>query len=128
VTVPQLPGRVFHGTVARNAGALATDTRTLLVEVDVKNEDAVLAAGLYGIVHVQQKRQSPVILVPSEAVIFDKDGLSVAVVSDGKATLHHLNVMADDGSQLEVRDGLQPGDTIILSPPANLQNGMKVKT
>jgi RND family efflux transporter MFP subunit len=128
VTVPQLPGRVFHGTVARNAGALATDTRTLLVEVDVKNQDAVLSAGLYGIVHVQEARSAPVIMVPSEAVIFDKDGLSVAVVSDGKAVLHHVNVMADDGAQLEVRDGLQQGDKIILSPPANLQNGMKVKT
>jgi multidrug resistance efflux pump len=34
VTVPELPGRVFHGQLARNAGALQPDTRTVLAEVD----------------------------------------------------------------------------------------------
>jgi RND family efflux transporter MFP subunit len=53
ITVPQLPGRVFHGRVARNAAALATTTRTLLAEVDVDNRDGALSAGLYGIVHLQ---------------------------------------------------------------------------
>jgi RND family efflux transporter MFP subunit len=127
VSVPQLPGRVFHGTVARNAGALATDTRTLLVEVDVNNQDATLSAGLYGIVHLQQKRDTPVVLVPSEAVIFNKDGLSVAVVDDGRAVIRHLDVLADDGAQVEVRAGLAPGDRIILNPPANITTGMKVR-
>jgi len=127
VTVPQLPGRVFHGTVARNAGALATDTRTLLVEVDVDNKQSALSAGLYGIVHVQEARGAPVVIVPSEAVIFNKDGLSVAVVNDGRAELRHLDVLADDGAQLEVRAGLQPGERVILNPPANLAAGMKVK-
>jgi RND family efflux transporter MFP subunit len=128
VTVPQLPGKIFHGTVARNAAALATDTRTLLAEVDVNNADGALSPGLYGIVHLQEKRDSPVVLVPSEAVIFNKDGLSVAVVDDGHATLRHLDVQADDGAQVEVRAGLQAGDRVILNPPVNLANGMRVRT
>lgn len=128
VTVPQLPGRVFHGTVARNAGALDTGTRTLLVEVDVNNADAALSAGLYGIVHVQEARGAPVVIVPSEAVIFDRDGLSVAVVDDGQVAIRHLDILADDGAQVEVRAGLQPGERVILNPPANLTGGMKVKS
>jgi len=128
MTVPQLPGRVFQGTVARNAGALATDTRTLLAEVDVKNEDGALSAGLYGIVHLQQPRAAPVVEVPSEAIIFNKDGLSVAVVTDGHVAIRHLDVLADDGAKVEVRAGLQPDDKVILNPPVNLEDGMKVKT
>ena len=128
VTVPQLPGRVFHGKVARNAGALATDTRTLLAEVDVDNKDKSLSAGLYGIVHLEQKRDKPVVFVPSEAIIFNKDGLSAAIVEDGKAKIRHLTVQADDGAQVEVREGINPNDQIILNPPVNLTDGMKVKT
>jgi RND family efflux transporter MFP subunit len=128
VTVPQLPGKVFHGTVARNAAALATDTRTLLAEVDVNNADGALSAGLYGVVHLQEQREAPVVLVPSEAVIFNKDGLSVAVVADGHAAIRHLDVLADDGAQVEVRAGLQPGDRVILNPPVNLEDGMRVRT
>jgi RND family efflux transporter MFP subunit len=127
VTVPQLPGRVFHGTVARNAAALSTDTRTLLVEVDVDNHDQALSAGLYGVVHFAEKRAKPVVIVPSEAIVFDKDGLNVAVVDHGRAVLRHLDVLEDDGAQVEVRDGLQPGDRVILNPPADLVQGMKVR-
>ncbi len=127
LTVPQLPGRVFHGAVARNAGALATDTRTLLVEVDVDNHDQALSAGLYGIVHFDQARDKPVVIVPSEAVIFDKDGLNVAVLANGHAELRRLDVLHDDGAQVEVRDGLKQGDRVIVNPPANLVAGMKVR-
>ena len=127
VTVPQLPGSVFHGTVARNAGALATDTRTLLAEVDVNNADHTLSPGLYGIVHLQQNRDRPVVLVPSEAIIFNQNGLSAAVLADGRATIRHLTVQNDDGAQVEVRDGLRPGDKVILNPPVNLTSGMRVR-
>jgi RND family efflux transporter MFP subunit len=128
ITVPQLPGRVFHGRVARNAAALATTTRTLLAEVDVDNRDGALSAGLYGIVHLQVPRQQPVVSVPSQAVIFNTDGLSVAVIEDGRIAIRHLDVAEDDGAQLQVRAGLKDGDTIILSPPVDLQPGMKVRT
>jgi RND family efflux transporter MFP subunit len=128
VTVPELPDRVFEGKVARNARALAAGTRTLLTEVDVNNKDGVLTAGLYGIVHLQVRRSNPVVLIPSQAVIFSKDGLSAAVVSNGKVELRKLELEADNGANVEVRIGLRPGDRVILSPPANIADGMRVQT
>ncbi len=127
ITVPQLPGRTFHGRVARNAAALATDTRTLLAEVDVDNRDNALSAGLYGIVHLQVPREQPVIPLPSQAVIFNKDGLSAAVVEDGHIAIRHLDVAEDDGAVVQVRAGLKDGDRVILSLPVDLSAGMKVK-
>ncbi len=128
VTVPQLPGRTFHGTVARNAGALGTTTRTLLAEVDVQNADKALTPGLYGIVHLEQKREHPVVFVPSQAIIFNQDGLSAAVLKDGHAKIRHLDILADDGAQVEVRDGLNPGEDLILNPPVSVSDGMRVTT
>ena len=128
VTVPELPNRVFEGKVARNAQALAAGTRTLLTEVDVDNKDGVLTAGLYGILHLQVRRSNPVVLIPSQAVIFNKDGLSAAVVSNGKVELRKLELEADNGVNVEVRIGLRPGDRVILSPPANIADGMRVQT
>jgi RND family efflux transporter MFP subunit len=128
VTVPELAGRVFHGTVARNASSLQQQTRTLLTEVDVDNADGTLTAGLYGVVHIQEPRAQPVVLVPSQAVIFDNDGLSVAVFEDGIARVRHIDLEADDGAQVEVRAGLQRGDLLILNPPVGLTDSMKVTT
>jgi RND family efflux transporter MFP subunit len=127
VTVPELPNRLFEGKVARNARALAAGTRTLLTEVDVDNKDGVLTAGLYNIVRLQVRRSAPVMAIPSQAVIFDKDGLSAAVVADGKVELRKLDLEADNGANVEVRAGLKPGDHVILSPPANATNGMRVQ-
>jgi RND family efflux transporter MFP subunit len=129
ISVPQLPGKIFHGRVARNAGALASDTRTLLAEVDVDNKDGALSPGLYGIVHLQQPRQQPIVTVPTQAIIFDTQGLSVAVMrDDGHVEIRHLDVAADNGATLDVRAGLKDGEQIILSPPVDARDGMRVRT
>ncbi len=127
ITVPQLPGRDFHGRVARNAAALAANTRTLLAEVDVDNKDGALTAGLYGIVHFKEPRPEPIISIPTQAVIFNDQGLSAAVVDDGKIAVRHLDVAADDGAQVRVRAGLKNGDKVILNPPVDLVPGEKVQ-
>ena len=127
ITIPDLPNRVFAGTVARNAETLSGGTRTLLTEVDVDNKDATLTAGLYGIVHLQVRRTNPVVLIPSQAVIFNNDGLNAGVVADGKLEIRRLDLEADDGAQVEVRAGLKPGDQVILNPPVNATDGMRVR-
>lgn len=127
LTVPQLPGRVFHGTVARNASSLQAGTRTLLTEVDIDNKDGTLTAGLYGVVHFSVPRPQSVVVIPSEAVIFNEHGLQAAVVQNDQVELRQLDVAEDNGATLEVRHGLNPGDEVILSPPVDATNGMRVR-
>jgi multidrug efflux pump subunit AcrA (membrane-fusion protein) len=126
--VPELPGRIFHGRLARNASALQPDTRTVLAEVDVENKDGALAPGIYTVVHLNERRLYPVVSVPSQAIIFSKDGLQAAVYDNGVARLHQLDVAADNGANVEVRAGLQPGDRLILNPPIGVTDGMRVTT
>jgi RND family efflux transporter MFP subunit len=128
VTVPELPGRVFKGKIARNASSLQPGTRTLLTEVDVDNADGLLRAGIYCRVLFNIPRLEPTIIVPSQAVIFDSNGLSAAVFDNGMARLRHLDLLRDDGAQVEVRAGLIPGDRIILNPPIGIRNGMPVQS
>ena len=127
VSVAELPGQVFHAKVARNAEALAAGTRTLLMEVDVDNKDGLLEPGLYSVIHLQARRPSPVITIPSQAVIFNQDGLQTAVISDGKVELRKIDLEVDNGASVDVRNGLKAGDHVILGPPANIANGMRVQ-
>jgi RND family efflux transporter MFP subunit len=128
ITVPEMPGRVFHGRLARNASALQPDTRTVLAEVDVDNADGALAPGLYVTVHLKEPGPYPVVTVPSPAVIFDASGLNVAVDDDGVAHLRHITLAADNGASVEVRSGLRSGDLLILDPPIGVSDGMRVTT
>ena len=126
IAVPEMPGRVFHGRLARNANALQPDTRTVLAEVDVDNSDGVLAPGLYVDVSLKEPRPYPVVTVPSPAVVFDATGLHVAVDDDGVVRLRHITLAADNGASVEVRSGLQSGDQLILDPPIGVAEGMRV--
>jgi RND family efflux transporter MFP subunit len=126
VMVPEMPGRIFHGVIARNAGALQAGTRTLLTEIDIDNADGVLAAGIYGIVRLSSRRPQPVVVLPSNAVVFDKNGLSAAVDENGVVRLRHLDLAQDDGAEVVVRTGLNPGDRVIINPPIDLAEGMRV--
>jgi RND family efflux transporter MFP subunit len=122
-----LPGRTFKGTVARTADALQADTRTLLVEVDVDNADGALTAGLYTTVRFEVPRARPTIVIPSEALIFTREGLQVAVFDNGTARLRTVHLAADDGAKVSIADGLQPADKVIVSPPVDLVDGAPVK-
>ncbi len=126
IMVPEMPGRVFHGVVARNASALQPGTRTLLTEVDIDNADGALNAGLYSTVRLSIPRQHPVFVLPSTAVVFDKNGLSAAVYENGTAHLRHLDVAEDDGAQVIVRAGITAGDRVIVNPPVDLTDDMRV--
>jgi RND family efflux transporter MFP subunit len=127
VRVPEMPGRDFPGTVTRIADALQPGSRTLLTEIDVPNPDHALSPGVYCTVELKIPRKTPSLIVPSEAIIFNRDGLSVAVVENGVAHFRPVTVVRDFGTSVEVSAGVKEGDQVILNPPVDLTDGRQVK-
>jgi RND family efflux transporter MFP subunit len=127
VRVPELPDREFPGKVTRIADALHSGTRTLLTEIDIPNPDGALPPGVYCTVDLRIPRKSPSLVVPAEALIFNRDGLQVAVFNDGKSEIRKVRVTRDLGTQVEVDVGVEPGDRVILKPPINLVEGSKAR-
>jgi RND family efflux transporter MFP subunit len=127
VRVPEIPNREFLGKVTRIADALQSGTRTLLTEIDIPNPDDALAPGVYCTVELKIPRQTPSLVVPAEGIIFNRNGLQVAVVNDGKAEIRKLNVTRDFGTWVEADAGVMSGDRVILNPPVNLVDGGQVR-
>jgi RND family efflux transporter MFP subunit len=127
VRVPELPNREFRGKVTRIADALQSGTRTLLTEVDIPNSDDALAPGVYCAVELEIPRRTPSFVVPAEAIIFNRNGLQVAVVSDGKAEIRKLKVTRDFGTWVEADAGVRSGEHVVLNPPVTLVDGEKVR-
>jgi hypothetical protein len=65
--------------------------------------------------------------VPASAIIFNQNGMQVAVAEDGVAHLHKIVITADYGIEAEVNAGVKNGDELILQPPLNLADGDKVR-
>ena len=127
VRVPEMPGRGFPGKVTRVAGALAPGTRTLLAEIDVPNPKDVLAAGTYCTVELRIPRKTPSMIVPAGAIVFNQNGLQVAVVQNDVVHLQKITILRDFGTEVEVSEGVKPGDQVIVRPPVDLQDGAKVQ-
>src|SRR5262249_7809003 len=127
IRVPEIPNRTFPGTVTRIADALQPGTRTLLTEIDVKNSDGALAPGIYCTVELHIPRKTPSLLVPAEAIIFNRDGLQVAVAEDGVARMRKITVARDLGMAVEATNGVKPGDLVILNPAVDRVDGRKVR-
>jgi RND family efflux transporter MFP subunit len=127
LSVTNLPGRSFTGTVARTANSLDPTSRTMLVEVQVPNADGALLPGMYAQVDLSSARADPPLLVPGDALLVRADGTQVAVVRpDSTVHLQKIRIGRDYGDRLEVLEGLQEGDRIIANPGDNAREGVKV--
>jgi RND family efflux transporter MFP subunit len=126
VRVPELPGQDFKGAVTRIANALQPGTRTLLTEIDVPNTDGQLTPGTYCQVELKIPRRTPSLILPAEAIIFNRDGLNVAVVERNRVHIRKVTMVRDMGTTVEVSEGVKDGDQVILNPPVNIVEGQTV--
>ena len=123
LTLPQFPGRRFTGTLVRTADAIDPASRTLLVEIDVKNPSGEILPGAYAEAHFKVAGGHSYLL-PVPALIFRSEGLQVATVDDGQhAALRNIQLGRDLGAEVEVVSGITDADLVILNPPDSLVNG-----
>jgi RND family efflux transporter MFP subunit len=129
VTLDEFPGQRFQGTLARTSNAIDPVARTLNVEIDVDNPDGHLLPGAYATVHIPlpSDLRAATVTVPSNTLIFRKEGLQVALVRDGKAQLVPVKIGRDYGDKVEIVSGLQTADNVILDPADSLVGGSAVE-
>jgi membrane fusion protein, multidrug efflux system len=127
LSLQEIPGQKFKGTVARTSDAIDPATRTLLTEVDVPNKDGHLLRGAFGEVHFSVKTNGEKVTVPVNAMLFRQEGARLAVVgADSKIELRPITIGRDYGTTLEVLGGVNVGDRIVINPADSLEDGQKV--
>jgi RND family efflux transporter MFP subunit len=126
LTLDEFPGESFHGTLVRNSNAIDLASRTLLVEVDVDNRAGRLLPGAYTFVHLTLPTAVQSVTLPSNTLIFRKEGLRAAVVRNGHAQLIALKIGRDYGEKVEILSGLEPSDEVISDPSDSLVGGTAV--
>jgi RND family efflux transporter MFP subunit len=127
ITLPDLPGREFPGTVARTSNSLDPSTRTLLTEIELANGGGALLPGMYARVGLATPRDNPPLLIPGDTLVMRSDGPQVAVVApDGRIHYHRIKLGRDFGEKLEVLSGIEPGDRLAVNPGDAAREGVLV--
>jgi RND family efflux transporter MFP subunit len=127
VSVIDFPSRTFEGKVTRLSDSLNLNTRTLLTEVDVRNDGGALLPGMYATVDFAIPRTVASVIVPEESMIFRAKGTMLAIVNDQHA-IHFQDVVLghDYGTSLEILSGLKAGQLVIVNPNDSAVEGVKV--
>jgi len=126
ITVEELPGRTFEGTVTRFAHALDQATKTMLAEIEMPNPSGELRPGAYATVQLELERKHNALLVPVQALAIEKAGTSVFTIADGKAKKTPVQVGFNDGTNAEITRGIEPGQAVILVGKQTLNDGQAV--
>lgn len=136
VNVPTLK-RSFPGRVARFADKLSLATRTMDTEVDVPNPALVLIPGMYAEVNLTLDRHEKVLAVPVIAVDMDasaaaapgaeQSGQVMVVTPNNRVERRKVSLGLETSNRVEVRSGLNEGDSVVLSGRSSLQAGQEVQ-
>ena len=127
ITVPEHPGKTYHGTVESSAQAVVPASGTMLMQIIVDNAAGELSPGDYASIRLDTSTVGTTLSVPASAVIFDAKGLSVATV-DGQnhVRLKSVIIARDLGSVIELASGLAAADQVITNPPDGIAEGDEV--
>jgi membrane fusion protein, multidrug efflux system len=127
VVVNEYAQREFTGSITRHPHALDQSTRTMLIEVDLPNQDLALYPGMYSNVTLSIKGSNGLPKVPDQALIFNNDKVYVPVVRHNRIHLTEIRLGFDDGINCEVTHGLQGDERVALGMGQTARDGEPVR-
>lgn len=127
ITVTEYPGRIFAGRITRHPQALTSATRTMLVEVDLANQDRALLPGMYAKLDFSASTPEGPPLVPDDALVFRDGKPYVPVVRDNLLKLAEATLGYDDGINVEVTKGVAADDMVALNVGQAARDGELVR-
>lgn len=122
------PGKAYEAEVVRTANALDPSARTLQVELQLDNQNGEVLPGAYAEVHFKLPASAQTLRLPANTVLFRAAGMQVATVDNsGKIKLKNILQGRDFGKTIEVLDGVDPNDVVVINPPDSITDGMAVR-
>jgi RND family efflux transporter MFP subunit len=126
-SVPAYPSQFFSGVVARNSHSIDQATRTMPIELDVKNPEGKLTPGTYTQVHWPIHRSQPSLFVPRTAIATNQERTFVIRIAQGKTEWVDVKTGIYQGDTVEVFGNLHPGDQIAVRGTDEIQSGTSAK-
>ena len=115
--------RLFPGKVSQVLPGADPETQQYTVFLDVDVPEKMLLPGLSGEASIIRDRKKNTLLIPRSALF----GGAVFVAEDGKAHRRPVEVGARGLNRVEIVEGLEPGETVVLRGAADLRDGDRIR-
>jgi len=124
--VDTAPGKIYSGQVRYVSPALQTDSRTLIVEAVVNNDDGSLRPGSFATAQIEQGDRRPGVLAPAAAVRTVAGTSRVFVVADSLAEERLVTTGQTVGDLVEITTGLKAGEQVVTTNVNQIVDGVRV--
>jgi multidrug efflux pump subunit AcrA (membrane-fusion protein) len=128
LTFSEMPGQTFTGKVIRSSDSLSQQSRTLLAEVQVSDNQHRLRPGMFASAKMHYRAPNPGILIPGDSLLTLARGEFVPVVENNVIQMRPVHVGRDLGAQLYIIAGLKDGDLVVVNPNDLVKEGVRVTT
>lgn len=116
----------LNGKVSFVGASVSTNNRTIPVEILVSNPGSIIKPEIVANVYIENKSYTNIITVPDEVVVRTDSGYSVFIAENQTAVSKEISILSRFEGKIAVKDGLNPGDELIVVGYQNLVNGEKV--
>ena len=108
-------------------GSKANSGNSFPIQFHVNNiNNLSIKAGMFGKLSLSDSKQNQGIVIPSSAIIKEKDKLKVYLIKNGKAIIQPIIVGENVGNSAVVSSGLNQGDVIVTNGFINLFDGANI--
>ena len=118
--------RAFTGQIRYVSPAVKTDSRTLVVEAVVPNDNGELRPGLFATAQIEQPTKEKVVLVPASAVQTLAGTSRVFVANGATAEERIVTTGQKVGELIEITSGVKSGESVITTNLGQLSDGVKI--
>jgi membrane fusion protein (multidrug efflux system) len=126
VRVDAFADEVFRGEIYAIEPAVDEQTRTLLLRARIPNPGGRLKPGMFSRVLLVTETRENALLIPEQALVPQGKDRIVYRLVDGKAVMAKVELGLRRPGEVEVRQGLSPGETIIVDGQLRLRDGVPV--
>ena len=134
ITLDAYPDTSFSGRVRQVVPTADRQKATVQVKVSILDRDRRILPEMGAkVVFLREGDGGPVaaaprrVTVPAAAVVTTADGAKVWVFDNGRVTAREVEVGPAHGDQVEIRKGLSGGESVVVSPPAGIRDGARVR-
>lgn len=128
ITLQALPGETLEGKVSRISGVVDENTRTMMVEIDLPNDERKLLPGMFGETTITLDAHADNLTLPASAVRYDEHGRGFVYIVDANNEVQVVEVTTglDDGKRIEITGGLSGNERVAGATIGRLPLGQKV--
>jgi RND family efflux transporter MFP subunit len=127
VQMEAYPGETFQGRLTRINPAVSQDSRTFEVEALLSNPGGRLKPGFFIQAWMPSDRQEKTLTIPEQALNYRYGVYRVFVLNGNQVKERQIKPGSQQGSRIEVLEGLQVGERIAVPVQGDLRDGANVR-